>query len=325
MRLSTYLAVLVLLSLNCNITFAKKLKIAVLVPEGTAMADSVKDFSKKVKEKTKGRIKFKVYYGGVAGDESDVLRKVRIGQMHGGIFTGKTLGDIYSDARILEVPFNFYSDEEKAYQTLKKVETFITTGIEKKGFVNLGLYEIGNVYLVSTKKAASINDLKGIKIWAWEGDRIVKAMMKELGLVSVPLALPDVLSSLSTGIINAAYAPPLGIIALQWQSKVKFLIDFPVAYSTGAFLLAQKEWDKLKPADQAILKSVASEVTAEANKRARQENAQGLKELKKMGIEFVNFDEKDKAQAEKIRKNVLNSLRGTVFSPSAIKTLKSVR
>lgn len=314
-----------LLFLLASPVWAKKLKIAVLVPEGTAMADSMKDFAKIVKSKTSGRVAFKVYYGGVAGDESDVLRKVRVGQMHGGIFTGKTLGDIYSDARILEVPFNFYADEEKAFNSMKKLESFITKGIEQKGFVNLGLYEIGNVYLVSTKKAASINELKGVKIWAWEGDRIVKAMMKELGLVSVPLALPDVLSSLSTGIINAAYAPPLGIIALQWQSKVKYLIDFPVAYSTGAFLISKKAWEKIKAPDQKILREVAKEVSDAANKRARQENAQGLIELKKMGVEFVSFDEKDKAQAEKIRKNVLTSLTGNVFSPAAVKTLKSVR
>jgi TRAP-type C4-dicarboxylate transport system substrate-binding protein len=215
-------------------------KIAVLVPEGTTWGNSLKKFSKEVETVTAGEVTFKIYYGGVAGDEPDVLRKVSINQMQGGIFTGKVLGEIYGDIRAMELPFTFYGDQKKASATLVKLTPQFNAGLKAKGFVNLGFYEIGQVYVVSTKKISTLDELKGTKIWSWEGDPLVQALLDSLQLVSVPLALPDVLSSLSTGIINAAYAPPLAILALQWHTKIKYLVDFPSGFSIGALLVSAK-------------------------------------------------------------------------------------
>ena len=85
-----------------------EIKLAALAPEGTNWANTLKDMARDVARDTQGRVKFKLYYGGVAGDEPDVLRKIRIGQFHAGVFTGKILGEIYSDIRVIELPFNFY-------------------------------------------------------------------------------------------------------------------------------------------------------------------------------------------------------------------------
>src|SRR5687768_1276487 len=122
--------------------FAAQLKIAVLVPEGTTWGNSLKKFAKEVDTATGGEVKFKVYYGGVSGDEPDVLRKVRIGQLHGGIFTGKTLGDISGDLRSIEIPFTFLKDQKKASKTLAKLTPQFNDVIKSKGLVGLGFYEI---------------------------------------------------------------------------------------------------------------------------------------------------------------------------------------
>jgi TRAP-type C4-dicarboxylate transport system substrate-binding protein len=301
------------------------LKIAALAPEGTNWAKTIKNMAKEVKKKTNGKVKFKVYYGGVAGDEPDVIRKVRVGQLHGGVFTGKTLGDIFGDIRVIEIPFNFFNDREKGLNALKAMEPYFEKNLSKKGFVSLGFYEIGQVYVVSTKKVSSIEEMKGIKIWSWEGDDVVKSMIESLKLVSVPLSLPDVLSSISTGIIDAAYAPPLGILALQWQSKVKYLIDFPTAFSIGAMLISNKRWKKVKPEHQKIVKDIAKKYVDIANKLAVEDNIKGLETLKKMGVEFVPFADSDAKKAEAIRIDVIKKLEGKVISTKAINLLKSYR
>ncbi len=301
------------------------LKIGAIAPEGTNWANTIKDMSKEVKKATGGEVKFKVYYGGVAGDEPDVMRKIRVGQMNGGVFTGKTLGDIDGDIRALEIPFNFYSDREKGFKALKAMTPFLNKKLQNNGFKNLGFYEIGQVYFVSTQKVGSIAQMQGIKIWSWEGDEVVKSMIDSLKLVSVPLALPDVLSSLSTGIINAAYAPPLGILALQWQSKVKYLIDFPVAYSTGALLIDAKKWKKISAANQKIVEQIAKKHIDKANEFAVADNNAGLKTMKSMGIDFVQFDEKDLKKAEAIRDDVIKKLEGKLISKEAIKMVNGFR
>jgi TRAP-type C4-dicarboxylate transport system substrate-binding protein len=89
-----------------------RIKIATLAPEGTSWMKVMNEMSKEVKEKTGGEVKLKFYAGGVMGDEGDVIRKVKFGQLHGGGFTGRGLGEINSDERILELPNLFKNDKE---------------------------------------------------------------------------------------------------------------------------------------------------------------------------------------------------------------------
>ena len=303
------LLLLILLSTNL---YAKTYKIAALAPKGTNWAKTIDSFAKEVKDKTDGAVKFKVYYGGSAGDEPDVLRKIRIGQLHGGIFTGKTLGDIAKNVRVIETPFSFFDQREKASKALQGLSKYFDKELASKKFKSLGYYEIGQVYLVSNKKVTSIEELKGIKVWSWEGDEVIKAMIESLELVSVPLALPDVLPSLSTGIINAAYAPPLGIIGLQWQTQIKYLVNFPTAFTVGAFLMDQKAWKKLDNKQKKIVEEVANKYIKEANKLAKEDNKQGLDVLKNMGVEFIDFKKEDLARAQEIRQSVVKKLEGEI-------------
>ena len=157
------------LALLSSEAFALKLKVGVLAPDGTTWATNLKKLSKEISKATDGKVKIKYYFGGSQGDEEDVLRKVRVGQLHGGVFTGKTLGEIHGDFRVLEVPFNFKGDREKAKKALIDLGPHIDAGFKEKGFINLGLSEIGSVYFVSKKPINKLNDLKGIKIWAWQG------------------------------------------------------------------------------------------------------------------------------------------------------------
>ena len=304
-----------------NIHAAEQVKLAVLVPEGTTWGSSLKKLSKEVEAVTNGEVKFKVYYGGVSGDEPDVLRKVRIGQLHGGIFTGKTLGDIYGDVRAMEIPFTFYGDQKKASQALEDLAPEFNKGLKSKGFVNLGFYEVGMVYVVSSKKISSLNELKGVKIWSWEGDPLVGALLETLKLVSVPLALPDVLSSLSTGIIDAAYAPPLAILALQWHTKIKYLVDFPTAFSIGALLVSEKSWNKIKPVHQKKILEISAKYVKEANEKSVGESETARQQLKKSGVEFVSFPEADYKEAASVRSQVVEKLKGKHISAKIIQEL----
>lgn len=314
------------LLLSLSTAFATTtVKLAVLVPEATTWGSALKNFAKEAQAATNGEVQFKVYYGGVSGDEPDVLRKIRVGQLGGGIFTGKTLGDIHGDVRVMELPFTFQQDRAKAMATLSRLAPRFDAGLAKKGFVNLGFFEVGQVYIVSTKKVDSLAALRGVKVWAWEGDDLVKAMIESVGLVSVPLAITDVLSSLSTGIIDAAYAPPLGLLALQWHSKVKYLVDFPTAWSIGALLVSQKDWAKISAVHQTKLLALARQHVDRANVRTIQENEEARNILKQTGIQFLPFPASDAAQADGFRQKAVAKLKGKMFSEEILKELEAGR
>ncbi len=300
---------------------ALTLKIGVLAPEGTTWAKNLKKMAKEIKKATNKKVKLKIYFGGVQGDEPDVLRKIRVGQLHGGVFTGKTLGDINGDVRVMEVPFVFMRDREKALKTLNLMAPFFNETFKKKEFTNLGFFELGMVYLVSQVKMSSINTMKGIKIWAWEGDLLASSMISAMNLVSVPLPLPDVLSSLSTGIIQAAYAPPFGIVALQWNTKIKYLIDFPLAYSTGAMLISNKSWAKVTPEHQKIIRDISAKYIEGINLGNIKDNKDSLAAIKDLGVEFVKFQDKDIEKAKKYRDHIVKKLKGNLFSDEAWRRL----
>jgi TRAP-type C4-dicarboxylate transport system substrate-binding protein len=295
--------------------FAKvRLKLAVVAPEDTSWSKNLTKMAKDIKEYTKGEVRLKIYFGGVMGDEPDVLRKIRVGQLQGGIFTGKTLGEINGDVRVMEIPYTFFNDRKKALQTLNALSPSLNKKFTKNEFINIGFFELGMVYFVSVLPTKQLKDLKGQKIWSWQGDELVNNMMKNMNLISVPLPLTDVLSSLQTGIIQAAYAPPLGIIALQWHTKVKYLIDFPLAFSLGAMLLSKKAWKKIKPEHQAYILKTAKKYVQQINESNNKENEDALAAMKDMGIKFIKFSDSEIKEAKAVRKTVIKQLQGKLFS-----------
>lgn len=303
---------------------AARIKVGVLAPEGTNWAKHMKDMGKEISEATDKKVKFKFYFGGAQGDEVDVLRKVRINQLQGGIFTGKTLGDIQGDIRVVEIPFLFGGDRGKAWSTVEKLSPYFDKKLSEKGFKNLGFFEIGMVYFVSQKKTESLSSMKGVKIWSWEGDRIVESMIHKMNLVSVPLPLPDVLSSLSTGIIEAAYGPPMPIVALQWSSKVKYLVDFPIAFSVGSFLISNEAWNKIKPEHQKVVTKIANKYMAKVNESNIADNKEALGLIKGNGVDFLKFPKADEDKAKTLKNEIMTKLKGKLFSPEALNKLQSV-
>lgn len=297
------------------------LKVGVLAPEGTSWANNMKDMGKEIEKATEGEVKIKFYFGGTQGDEPDVLKKIRIGQLQGGIFTGKTLGEIYGDVRVVEIPFTFGADRAKALDTVQKLAPYFDKGFEKQNFKNLGFFEIGLVYFVSQEEPKDLESLKGIKIWSWEGDHLVTSMVEALNLVSVPLPLPDVLSSLSTGIVQAAYAPPLGIIALQWNTKIKYLLDFPLAFSTGAFLLDNKSWEKIPANMRQKVEEISKKYIDAVNKANAKDNEDALASMKAQGIKFVTFPKSDNDKSLSLRSGIVKKLTGKLFTEESLKQL----
>jgi TRAP-type C4-dicarboxylate transport system substrate-binding protein len=306
-----------------QVVHAATFKVGVLAPEGTNWAKNLKKMAKEIKTATDKKVKIKFYFGGSQGDEPDVLRKIRVGQLHGGVFTGKTLGEVSGDVRVMELPFTFYNDSKKAWKTLESLTPYFDKKFVSSGFHNLGFFEIGMVYFVSRKKTPSLDSLKGVKIWSWEGDELVASMINAMDLVSVPLPLPDVLSSLSTGIIDAAYAPPLGILSLQWNTKISYLLDFPLSFSIGAFLLSEKSWKKISPAHQKIVTEISNKYIAEVNKANEKDNADALGLLKSSGVEFISFPAKDIEQAKSLRAEIIRKLKGKLFTEEALNKLEA--
>jgi TRAP-type C4-dicarboxylate transport system substrate-binding protein len=275
------------------------IKTAMITPEGSTWTNMLYQMAAEIKTRSKGEIEFKIYAGGVSGDESDVLRKMRVNQMHAAGFSGVGLGIIVPQIRVLEAPLLFENYNEVDLIKAELFEAF-STEFEKKGYVLLGFAEAGFVYLFSKKEISSSAGLRETKMWVWRDDPVAEAFLKTFGLQTNPLHPIDVNTGLETGLIDSFYAPPLGAVAFQWYSRIQYMLDYPIVNSTGALILKKKVFDRLSAENRAILKEAAGKYCKELVRLSRRDNKEALAILKESGIAFLT---PERQQIELFREN----------------------
>ncbi len=298
------------------------IKFATLAPEGSTWLNVVNDVSEELKEKSDGKLRLKIYSGGVAGDEKDVLRKMRIKQIHCAGFTDVALGAIFNEARVFNLPFVFKAYDEIDFVRAALDERF-EEGFEENGYILLGWTDVGFVYFFSNIMIDSMDALRFTKMWIWEDDPVAKALFDAIKLRPVSLPITDVITSLESGLINSIYGSPLGAVALQWFTKVKYMLDMPMAYAVGATLISKDRYNSLEPDMQKLLKSTFKKHMERLTEMTREDNKRSIEEIKKYGVEIISLDSKSVAEFDDVSKAVSASVAGTVFSADLIDSVKT--
>ena len=290
------------------------IKMAAIAPQGTNIANVFEEIGKQVWEKTNHEVALKIYWGGVQGDEKDVLRKMRLGQLHGGSFMGPALGTIVPEVRVTEIPYVFWNYGEVDY-VRSQLESSMTKQFADKGFVVLGWMDLGFVYTFSKVPIVSLEVARKQKWWTMEGDPMGRAIFEALGIAPISLSLSDVATALSTNLIDCAPSTPFGAVAFRWYTRFKYMSDLPSTSILGATLINKDIWDKISPGSQKIILDIARKEHEKIVSTIRQDNAKSLVLLKKSGVHVVRSDEgnaKDGdyilAAAKKVREGMVGKL-----------------
>ena len=264
------------------------LKFATLIPTGTSWTKILDNWIKEVETKSDGRIKFKMYPGGIMGDEPDVLRKMRKGQLHGGLFTGYGIGRIYSPARVLEVPFLFKNVTESDY-VRDRLMSDIEIGFRDNGFKLLGWPEVGFIHFFSKHRIDSLEDVQMSRIWLWQGDPLGEAFFNASGVSPVPLSIIDVYTQITAkhGSVDTVYISPFGAIALQWHTKLKYGTIMPLTNAIGALTITNRFYNRLPEDLKELLVTTGKIASDKIRIQARIENDKSMQILKDSGIEFL--------------------------------------
>jgi TRAP-type C4-dicarboxylate transport system substrate-binding protein len=261
----------------------QSIKFATLAPDGSPWMTVMKAMSQELETKTEGRLKFRFYAGGVSGDEKDVIRKIKVGELQAGGFTGVGLGIIAPEVRVLDAPWLFKTQKEIDY-IHKKFDARFSAALEKGGFELLGFVDLGFVQIYSQNPVNGPDDIKKAKMWMWEGDPIAQAVFSAIGASPIPLSEVDVMSSLETGLINGVYGTPLAVVVLEWFTRLKYISTVPIAYASGAVLISKKTFDALTPADQKILKETSASHLAQLSRLTIKQNGESMKSLQNQGL-----------------------------------------
>lgn len=321
---SVFFATLLLLTLT-PLSAEITLKYATLAPENTIWAKVIKKCVDEISAKTNGEVKVRVFYGGIAGDEPSVMRKLKTGTIDIASFTGQTLGTVVPESRLFELPFFFDN-----FRQLDAVVAAVYPDLSKKflaqNLVLAGWGENGFVYLMSKHKPiVKVADMQGVKIWAPKGDRLVLAMLSEYGLVPVFLGFEAVLPQLKTGGIDAFYAPPYGAIGLQWFREAKYLTNARLANAAGATLLAKSAYDKLTDAQKTIVHTTLEKYARELTLELRRENEKAMQVLLGKGIEKVEPNAEELAQLKRTALLVQDKLAGELYSKELLQKARKAR
>ncbi len=292
-------------------------KFATLAPIGSTWMNIITDWADQVKTESQGKLVFKLYGGGVAGDEPEVLRKIRFGQLQGAALTGHGIGYIYSPARVLEIPFLFRNYDEVDYVRAQLMPE-IRAGFHQNGFELLGWMEVGFVQLFSREPIYSLADMKKRRIWLWQGDPLGAAFFDASGISPVPLPITEVYTSLSTGLIDTTIAPPLGAIALQWFTQTPYMTNMPIMDGIGGLIVTRQFFDKL-PADlQALLRRTGAAAGRRLVTETRRDNAKSLAVLKQHGVTITSEWKDKESDLYDLRDRAAAVLAGENYIPADI-------
>ncbi|MDX1460705.1 MAG: TRAP transporter substrate-binding protein DctP [Xanthomonadales bacterium] len=269
--------------------FAETLKIATFAPEGSFWMTQMKEGASEIARRTDNRVQFRFYGGGVMGNDNQVRRKMRIGQLHGSTFTSGALGDFASEAEIYALPLTFRSLDEVRYVRARMDEK-LRAALEKAGMVNFGIAGAGQGYLMSNVPVATPQDMRGQKTWVQEGDRIAYSAFEALGISPVAMPLTDVLTGLQTDLLDSAAVSPVGAIVFQLHTALRYITDLPLSYVYGALLIDQRAFGRLSAEDQAVVKEVMEAIYRRIDEASNQDHIEALAALQEAGLKRVEPD-----------------------------------
>jgi TRAP-type C4-dicarboxylate transport system substrate-binding protein len=290
-----------------------EIRLATLAPDGSSWMKILGKGAAEIGTKTSSRVTIKYYPGGVQGDERDVVRKMNLGQLDGGAFTSVGLSMIEESIRVLELPRLFASAEELDY-VADKMWPYFQKKFEAKGFRLQDRGEVGWIYIMSKDELKSLDALKGAKMWMWGDDGLVKAMYKKLGISGVPLGVPEVEPALTTGRINACYGSPLAAVALQWNTKVKYMTSMPLSFAIGATVVKLDAVNKMSKEDQELVVKIAKGMSKTLRKQIRKDNESARKQMERKGVRITETSPELIATFDKAAQEVWKDLVGKMYS-----------
>ncbi len=271
------------------------IKMASLVPDGSVWGKILKDMGAEWQEATDGEVALRLYAGGVAGTEADVVRKMRIGQLHAAALSVAGLSDIDEGFEIFEIPM-FFDSYDELFHVLEKTRPVLEKRLAAKGYVLLHWGQGGWVHIFSKQPVRSVGDLKKLKIFSVADNEAMLRLWRQNGFQPVSLAVTDMLTGLETGMIEALPTTPLAALSLQWFRKTPYMQDLGLAPLIGATVITPRAWKRLSPEDQGALKAAAVKTEKRLMAEIPDQDRRAVEQMSQRGMSVVEVTEEQERE-----------------------------
>jgi TRAP-type C4-dicarboxylate transport system substrate-binding protein len=259
------------------------IKLATVVPEGSIWDKNIKQMAEEWKQATDGRVAVTIYSGGAQGDEPTVLRKMRLDALQAAAFTAVGLGTIDASFNVFDIPFFFDSYDELNFVTAQLTPA-IRKRIEPKGFVLLNWGHGGWAQVFTKKPVQTVDDLKKVKMYTSAGNDRMVQWFKAQGFEPRPMAMTDIMTGLTTGMIEGLPTPPLAALMFQWYRQTPYMLDLGLAPIIGANVINKSTWNAIPEADRAKLTVAAEGVEKRLQADVPKQDEASIAEMTKRGL-----------------------------------------
>jgi TRAP-type C4-dicarboxylate transport system substrate-binding protein len=300
---------------------ATMLRIASLAPSGSSWMKVLNAWNKTIQDKTDGRLKLRFYPGGSQGDERDFVRKIRVGQLDGGVVTIVGLAMLVRSMVILGVP-GFLETYEKLDRVRTKLADRFEKMFEDEGFKMVAWGDAGKTRLFSVEEIAKPSDLKSMRPWVWKDDLNFIEFYDVVGAPGVRLGVPEVYPGLQTKMVDVVTSSALTAVALQWYTRVNYMTGHNLSIIAGGVVMKKDKLDALPPDLQEVFYSTAKRVETLLNESIRRDDQTAYDVVMKKGIVATDTN-RHKAEWDQVSKQILDRMTGRVFSKDLVDAVKA--
>jgi TRAP-type C4-dicarboxylate transport system substrate-binding protein len=288
---------------------AQQIKVGTVAPEGSPWHDMLLDLNARWKQVSGGKITLRIYPSGTQGDEPDMIRKMRIGQLHAAALTSVGMETIASELNALSIPFLFESWEEVDF-VRDRIGPRLKKSLEDKGFIVLTWGDAGWVHFFSVTPAPRPADMQKLVLFTWGTDPRTEEMYRDAGFRVMPLAATEILQSLQTGKIQAFPAPPIAALASQWFGAAKNMTPVKFAPVIGGAIISKAAWERIDPALRPQLLKEAEEVGRIYKPKIRKLEGDAIAAMQKYGLKIAPLTPAIEREWKQTAEKVYPRLRG---------------
>lgn len=276
------------------------IKLATVVPDNSIWDKQLKQMAAEWKQATGDRVAVTVFSGGSQGDETSVLRKMRLDALQAASLTVIGLAQIDPAFNVFNVPF-FFNSYDELNAVVERLTPTLRQRVEAKGFVLLNWGHGGWLQVFSKRPVKSIADLKMLKLYTSAGDDRMTQFYKANGYTPRAMAMTDVLTGLTTGMIEGLPTPPVAALAFQWNRQTPFMLDIGLAPVVGATVITRKTWTRIPEADRATLQASAEGVEKRLQVDVPKQDALAVLLMQQQGLTVTKASGPEwRAEADKL-------------------------
>ena len=226
---------------------AQVFRIGSSAPENSPWGRTLNRLAVEWQRISNGRVRVQVFHNAIAGDEADMVRKMRIGQLQAVVMTNTGLSNFSDGVLTLSMPLLIRDQDEYDY-VFGRVRDQLESEITAHGFHVLSWSTAGWLYFFSREPLREPQELRSVRLAASPEEMKLVRAYQLMGYQPIPVPYADRLAALASGMVNAYLTVPILAAGFQWFGATPNMLDVAVGPAPGAVLMSDRAYRQL-PAD----------------------------------------------------------------------------